>query len=101
MSVRVLTHVVLMKFHERADREEAARLLTALPAAIPHLRALRVTLDALGTPVSYDLCLITEHDSESELLAYQQHPAHRELAGWLVPRLASRAVVDSVADRAP
>ncbi|MGC4992304.1 Dabb family protein [Nocardia salmonicida] len=28
------------------------------------------------------------------MAAYQQHPAHREVARWLVPRLAGRAVVD-------
>ncbi|MFC9437073.1 Dabb family protein [Nocardia sp. NPDC057030] len=89
-----LTHVVLMKFHDRADAKPAGELLSALDGAVPQILSLTVTLDELDTPVSYDLCMITTHLSEAELAAYQQHPAHRELAQWLVPRLAARAVVD-------
>ncbi|WP_306362273.1 Dabb family protein [Nocardia sp. CC227C] len=89
-----LTHVVLMKFADRADSERAAELLRGLAGEVPHLRSLSVALDELGTDVSYDLCLVTTHDSGAELLAYQGHPAHREVAAWLVPRLAARAVVD-------
>ncbi|GAA5071106.1 Dabb family protein [Nocardia iowensis] len=93
-SNQVLTHVVLMKFHNRSDAEKAAELLTALVDSVPQIRTLTVSLDELATPVSYDLCLTTTHDSPDDLSAYQDHPAHRELAQWLVPRLAARAVVD-------
>ncbi|MEV0545589.1 Dabb family protein [Nocardia salmonicida] len=93
-SDQVLTHIVLMKFQHRADAHQASALLSALDGTVPHIRSLTVVLDELDTPVSYDLCLTTTHTSESELAAYQQHPAHREVARWLVPRLAGRAVVD-------
>ncbi|MBF6331176.1 Dabb family protein [Nocardia transvalensis] len=89
-----LTHVVLMKFHDRADAKQAADLLGGLTDSVPHIRSLHVALDELGTDVSYDLCLTTTHDSAMELTDYQHHPAHREVAAWLVPRLAARAVVD-------
>ncbi|MFF0493694.1 Dabb family protein [Nocardia sp. NPDC004068] len=89
-----LTHVVLMKFTDRADAREAAELLGGLPARVPQIRTLHLALDELATPVSYDLCLTTTHDSETELTGYQAHPAHREVAAWLAPRLAARAVVD-------
>ncbi|MCM6771929.1 Dabb family protein [Nocardia sp. CDC159] len=89
-----LTHVVLMKFRDRTDAKQAAELLGGLPDRIPDIRTLHVALDELGTEVSYDLCLTTTHDSQAELTGYQHHPAHRELAAWLVPRLAARAVVD-------
>ncbi|MFE9581526.1 Dabb family protein [Nocardia sp. NPDC006044] len=89
-----LTHVVLMKFHDRADAKQAGELLSALDGTVPHILSLTIALDELATPVSYDLCMTTTHLSAAELTAYQQHPAHRELAQWLVPRLAARAVVD-------
>lgn len=89
-----LTHVVLMKFHDRADAKQAGELLAALDGAVPQIRSLTIALDELDTPVSYDLCMITTHGTEAELAAYQQHPAHLELAQWLLPRLAARAVVD-------
>ncbi|WP_194818180.1 Dabb family protein [Nocardia sp. XZ_19_385] len=89
-----LTHVVLMKFHDRVDAQKAAKLLTGLQDSVPEIQSLTVTLDELDTPVSYDLFMTTTHASETELAAYQKHPAHREIAEWLVPRLAHRAVVD-------
>ncbi|MEU8900324.1 Dabb family protein [Nocardia sp. NPDC048505] len=90
----VLTHVVLMKFHDPADAAPAARLLADLTASIPQIRSLAVAVDALRTPAAYDLYLSTTHASESELSGYQEHPAHHAVREWLVPRLAHRAVVD-------
>lgn len=93
-AVAALTHVVLMKFHDRRDAEQAAKLLIGLEGVVPQIRSLAIALDELGTSVSYDLYMTTTHESESELADYQQHSAHREVAEWLVPRLAARAVVD-------
>jgi hypothetical protein len=90
----VLTHVVLMKFTDPADAPEAKRLLDGLPAEVPEIRALTVGLDVVRSAVSYDLCMITEHESVEDLAGYQAHPAHLEVAGWLRPRLAARAAVD-------
>jgi len=45
--------------------------------------------------VSYDLWLVTTHDSAETLGAYQVHPAHQVFRDWVGPRLAARAVVDS------
>ncbi len=90
----MLTHVVMMKFHDRRDAAAAAKLLIELEGAVPPIRSMAVALDELDTANSYDLCMTTTHDSASELAAYQKHPAHREVAEWLVPRLAARAVVD-------
>ncbi|MEV6278888.1 Dabb family protein [Nocardia sp. NPDC051832] len=90
----MLNHVVLMKFHNRDDAHEAAKLLTALTTTVPEIRSLTVAVDELATPVSYDLFMQSTHTSRSDLTAYQQHPAHREVADWLAPRLAHRAVVD-------
>ncbi|GAA3203440.1 Dabb family protein [Actinocorallia longicatena] len=90
----MLTHVVLMKFTDAADAPQARELLTALPGRVPEIQRLTVGLDVVHGDASYDLCMITEHDSLDGLRAYQGHPAHLEVAGWLRPRLAARASVD-------
>ncbi|MGW4368901.1 Dabb family protein [Nocardia takedensis] len=89
-----LHHVVLMRFTDRADAPEARRRLRAMAPHVAQIRDIAVELDEGGTAVSYDLCLTTVHDSAAELRGYQDHPAHREIAAWLTPRLAARAVVD-------
>jgi len=90
----LLTHVVLMKFTDPAHAPEARRRLEALAPEVPEIRSMTVGLDVVRGEVSYDLALITEHESLEELKAYQGHPAHVELAGWLRPLLAARATVD-------
>ncbi|MCC5578387.1 MULTISPECIES: Dabb family protein [Microtetraspora] len=90
----MLTHVVLMRFTDREDAPKAAELLQGLRGRVEQIRDLVVGLDTVGSPVSYDLCLITRHESLEELTGYQEHPAHLEVAAWLRPRLAARAVVD-------
>ncbi|SEG54836.1 Stress responsive A/B Barrel Domain [Thermomonospora echinospora] len=90
----MLTHVVLMKFTDPADAPEAKERLEGLVGTVEQITSMTVGLDLLHTDVSYDLCMTTTHDSVEELRAYQGHPAHLEVAGWLRPRLAARAVVD-------
>ncbi|MEV0585381.1 Dabb family protein [Nonomuraea sp. NPDC050310] len=90
----MLHHVVLMKFADPADAPKAKELLDGLNGRVEQIEDLTVGLDTLGTPVSYDLCLITVHASPEALRGYQEHPAHLEVAAWLRPRLAARAVVD-------
>ena len=90
----MITHIVLMKFADPSNRDEAKKLLEALPAQIPQIKSLTVGLDLVGSEVSQDLALITTHDSVEDLKAYQSHPVHVEFGGWLRPLLTSRVVVD-------
>jgi hypothetical protein len=90
----LVTHVVLMKFTDRADAADAQRRLAGLAGLVPQLRSLDVRLDALGAEGAYDLCLVTTHDSAADLRGYAEHPVHVEALGWLRPRLAARAAVD-------
>ena len=93
----MLTHVVLMKFADPADAAKSARLLEDLIGKVAAIRTLEVRLDELRTEVSWDLVLVTTHDDVDGLKAYQADPVHLELASWLKPRLAARAVVDYTA----
>jgi hypothetical protein len=92
---RVITHVVMMKLHDRADQTEAATRLRDMEGKIPELLSIEVLIDDLGRPGAYDLVLRSTHADEAGLTAYVDHPVHQELLVWLRPRLADRAVVDA------
>ena len=94
MECPLITHIVLMKFADPSNRDEAKKRLEALPAEIPQIKSLTVGLDVVGSEVSQDLALITTHDSLEDLKGYQSHPVHVEFGGWLRPLLTSRVVVD-------
>lgn len=84
-----------MKLTDRAEAAEARQRLEALVGRVPQLRSLEVDLDVLGTDSSYDLCLVTTHDSLDDLDGYGNHPEHQAFREWVRPRLAGRVVVDS------
>jgi hypothetical protein len=90
----VITHIVLMTFADKGNREEAKRRLEELPAQIAEIRSMTVGLDVVGDAVAADLALVTTHDDVAGLKAYQAHPVHQEFGGWLRPLLTSRVVVD-------
>lgn len=90
----MIHHVVAMKFKDPADAPEAKAKLDGLSGRVPAISRLHVGLDALHRDGSYHLLLSTEHLDEGALGAYQQDPAHLEIAGWLRERLEHRAVVD-------
>lgn len=90
----MITHVASFTLTDRDDRDEAVRRLQALVPQIEPILSLQTGLDAVGDAAAADLVLITTHSDVAGLKAYQQHPAHQELLGWLGPRLAARTVVD-------
>lgn len=91
----MLHHVVMFRFHEQSDSAAAVERLRGMAGRIPALRALRVGQDVSGGPASYHVVLISEHDSAQGLADYLADPVHREVAAWLAPRVAERAVVDT------
>lgn len=96
-----IRHVVSWKLatadgQERA--EHAARIksgLESLPAVIPELRSLQVGV-AVAPGDDFDVVLISDFDSLDDIRAYQEHPAHLEVAGFIRSVVASRAAVDFV-----
>lgn len=90
----MLTHVILLRFEDKADIPEAVAALNGFVGVIPSIRSLVAGADVRGLEVSYDVALITTHDDLDGLVAYQTHPVHQEFSEWLKPRATSRAVVD-------
>ena len=90
----MLTHVVLFTFHDQADATEAQRRLEGLLDQCPDLLSVEARLDGFGEPGAAHLSLRTTHHGIEGLRAYQADPAHVEYRDWLIPRLATRSVVD-------
>jgi hypothetical protein len=90
----MLTHVVLMRLFDAADAPRAQELLAGLATEIPQVRSLVNGTDVGHGPHSWHLALITTHDNAGDLAAYQAHPRHQDVVGWLGPRIAERAIVD-------
>jgi hypothetical protein len=68
--------------------------LEALPKAIAEIRSLEVGVAYDRSEAMFDLVLITEFASRAALEAYQVHPAHQEVVGFVKAVTAQRAVVD-------
>lgn len=91
----MLSHVVMFSFRNENDIEESLVRLRSLTGRIPSLRSIRCGRNSRQTPHSYDIVLISEHDSLAGLASYLEHPLHLELLEWLQPRITARAVVDT------
>ena len=91
---RVLTHVILLRFADKADVPEAVARLNAFVGVIDSIRSLSTGADVRGLKLSYDVALITTHDDLDGLVAYQTDPVHQEFSAWLSTRVIGRAVVD-------
>lgn len=89
-----LTHAVLFTLTDAADAAEAAERLRAMVGRIPSLMSLEAGTSADGS--APHVLLITRHEDADGLQEYQEHPVHQELLGWIRPRIAARAVVDSL-----
>jgi hypothetical protein len=92
----VITHIVMMKLTDPADRVEAVERLRNMEGKIPDLLTVEVLADSLDRDGAYDLVLRSTHRDESGLVGYLEHPEHQSLLAWLRPRLAARAVVDAL-----
>jgi hypothetical protein len=68
--------------------------LTALVDVVPTVRSIVVAPDLGLVGGHWDVVLVSEHDSNADLEAYQAHPAHREAVGWVSTVVSERATVD-------
>lgn len=90
----MITHVVSFQLADQDDRAEAVRRLQAMAAQIEQVLTLQAGADVVGDTGAADVALITTHEDVAGLKAYQAHPVHQTLLGWLGPRVTSRTVVD-------
>ena len=99
----MIRHVVLWKLsssdpgQRRRDADGMRERLGALVGVVPGLRSLTVAPDLGAADGNWDVMLLSEHDDEDALAAYQVHPAHVEAAAYVRSVVQARACVDAYA----
>lgn len=91
----MVTHVVMWRFTDPSDIDEAVERLRALDGAVAGLNSLQVGRNENAGAHAYELVLLSTHDSFEELAAYAADPLHQEVTAWMSSRVADRAVVDT------
>lgn len=89
----MLKHIVVwtMKPETAAEqKQEMKDRLEALAGKISELRKIEVGID----PENGTMALYSEFDSEEDLIAYQMHPDHQAVVGFVKPLVAARSVCD-------
>ncbi|VVB97492.1 Stress responsive A/B Barrel Domain protein [uncultured archaeon] len=92
----MITHIVFFKLKDRSPQsiEKARNVLLGLKGRIPQLRHLEVGIDVLHSERSYDIALVTKFNSLEDLVAYQKHPMHVEVAKYMTSVRESAVAVD-------
>lgn len=96
----MIRHIVLFKLaaddeaQRREDAHGAKERLEALATQIPGIQSIRVDRDLGLVDGHWDIALVSEHDDNSALEAYQAHPAHKEASAWVASVVSDRACVD-------
>lgn len=96
----MIRHIVLFKLaaedetQRREDAHGIAERLESLATQIAGIQSIRVDRDLGLVDGHWDLALVSEHDDNAALEAYQVHPAHKEVFGYISSVISDRAVVD-------
>jgi hypothetical protein len=92
----MLMHIVMFKLKDRRPEEvaKARNKLMGLAGRVPQLRSLEVGANIVPSERSFDLALVSTFDSLADLQAYQAHPAHVEVGGFMRPLCESIVSVD-------
>jgi heme-degrading monooxygenase HmoA len=96
----MIRHIVLFRLAAEDDgqrREDAAGIasrIEALQSQIAGIESIRVDRDLGLVEGHWDVALVSEHDDNAALEAYQVHPAHKEVAAFVGSVVSDRATVD-------
>ena len=92
----MLMHLVLFKLKDRRPEgvAKARNKIMELAGRVPQLRSLEVGADIVHAERSFDLALVSTFDSLADLQAYQAHPKHVEVGGFMRPLCESIVSVD-------
>ncbi|NJK95047.1 MAG: Dabb family protein [Bacteroidales bacterium] len=97
----MIRHIVMWRIKddcEGKDKRATALLikeeLESMIGKIDGLRSLEVGINVNTSPAAFDLVLITEHSTLSDLQFYQEHPAHLAVGAFVKNVTKERVVVD-------
>ena len=90
----MVTHMVLFNFKNPGDAEAAVEKLLGMKGKIESLADLEAGVDFTKSERSYEVGLITRHESREALDAYRVDPVHLEVVAFIKERAAGSAAVD-------
>lgn len=96
----MIRHIVMFRLgatdelQRRDDAHGIAERLEALETQIAGIQSIRVDRDLGLVDGHWDVALVSEHDDNAALEAYQVHPAHVEAAAFIRTVIVERAIVD-------
>lgn len=97
----MIKHIVCWKLADHADgrgKAENALLLKSkledLAGRIPGLLKVETGINFNAIDGALDVALVSEFATRADLESYQNHPLHREVAGWISTIRTARYVVD-------
>ncbi len=100
----MIRHVVLFALaaedptQKQRIAQEMKERMEPLASAIPGVRRLEVGFDMGRVPGHWDVVLVSEHESDAALEAYQVHPRHLEVLDFVNSVVRQKACVDHVLD---
>lgn len=95
-----LRHVVTWKMasEDPAERAEHAAgivsRLQGLVGVVPSIQSLSTGVNALEIDGNWDVTLVADFEDAAGLEAYQVHPAHQEVVGYVRSVAGGRSAVD-------
>jgi len=92
----MIKHIVAWTMKPEAtaeQKQEMKKRLEALAGKISELRKIEVGIDNDNNTMS----LYSEFATEDDLIAYQVHPDHQAVVGFVRPLVAARSVCDYTA----
>ncbi len=96
----MIKHIVIFRLKEElpaAEKQEVMncfkRGIEALPAVIPCIKDIHVGFN-INSEEQCDICLESSFATLEDVHTYAAHPAHRAVAGALIPHVAFRSCVD-------
>ena len=105
--MNVLKHIVMWKFKDDAEGNTKARnmdlvsrRLRSLIGVVPSLIDLTIGQDVLHSSASFDMGLICTFQDIDGMLAYRDHPAHREISEFIARVTYDRVTADFYVDAA-
>lgn len=89
----MIKHIVIWKMKDEVSAEQKQEMknrLEALDGRISELRKIEIGIDEGSGTMS----LYSEFDTEDDLIAYQMHPDHQAVVGFVKTLVAARSVCD-------
>jgi len=97
----MVKHLVFWRLHETAEGKTKAEnakqikvLVEGLKGVISEIYSIEVGLNFTESDAAFDVALYSEFETNDALKAYQQHPEHVKVAGFIKKVTCVRCVVD-------